>query len=128
MSPGPLTTLDIGQCLGAVVGSVTDLQQRGADPAETYATQTYIGFSFTLTSAAGNLPTGTHEYYLGTPPPQPADAPTSMVTTPGDGRVSVAFTAPTSTGGATITDYEYQLDGGTWTTASTINRSVSSLA
>ena len=39
-------------------------------------------------------------------------------------RVCVAFTAPTDTGGAAITDYEYQLDGGTWTSASTTSSPV----
>ena len=39
-------------------------------------------------------------------------------------QISVAFTAPTDTGGAAITDYEYQLDGGTWTTASTTSSPV----
>ena len=31
----------------------------------------------------------------------------------------MAFTAPSSNGGSTITDYEYQLDGGSWVSAST---------
>ena len=44
-------------------------------------------------------------------------APTALVATPGDAQVSVAFTAPTSNGGAAITDYEYQLDGGAWTSS-----------
>ncbi|MDA9912763.1 fibronectin type III domain-containing protein [Planktomarina temperata] len=47
-------------------------------------------------------------------------APTALVATPGDAQVSVAFTAPTSNGGAAITDYQYELDdSGTWTSAST---------
>ena len=40
------------------------------------------------------------------------DAPTSLVATPGDGEVSVAFTAG-GDGGAPITNYEYTVDGGT---------------
>ena len=70
----------------------------------------YIGFSFTLTSDAGNLIAGHKEYYIGTPPP------IALVATAGDGQVSVAFTAPTG-GGATITNYEYSTDGGTNYTA-----------
>uniref|UniRef100_UPI003F6AA16A fibronectin type III domain-containing protein n=1 Tax=Lentibacter sp. TaxID=2024994 RepID=UPI003F6AA16A len=36
----------------------------------------------------------------------------------GDAQVSVAFTAPSNDGGSAITDYEYQLDGGSWLSAS----------
>ena len=50
---------------------------------------------------------------------QPPDAPTGLIATSGDGQVSVAFTAPASDGGASITDYEYQLDGGAWVSAAT---------
>ena len=53
-----------------------------------------------------------------------ATAPTSLVATAGDAQVSVAFTAPTSTGGSAITDYEYQLDGGSWVSASTTSSPV----
>jgi len=42
-----------------------------------------------------------------------AGAPTSLVATSGNARVSVAFTAPSSTGGAAITNYEYSTDNGT---------------
>ena len=48
-----------------------------------------------------------------------ATAPTNLVATAGDGQVSIAFTAPSSDGGSTITDYQYQLDSGAWTSAST---------
>ncbi|MBU6329729.1 MAG: fibronectin type III domain-containing protein [Acidobacteria bacterium] len=42
------------------------------------------------------------------------DAPTSLVATPGDGSVSVAFNAGAD-GGASISNYEYQLNGvGSW--------------
>ena len=46
-----------------------------------------------------------------------ASVPTSLVATVGDRQVSVAFTAPTSTGGSSIINYEYQLDGGAWTSS-----------
>ena len=52
------------------------------------------------------------------------DAPTSLVATRGDAQVSVAFQVPSSDGGAAITDYEYQLDGGTWNSASTTSSPV----
>ncbi len=37
--------------------------------------------------------------------------------TPGNGQLSVAFTAPTLTGGSSITNYEYSINGGTSFTA-----------
>jgi hypothetical protein len=43
-------------------------------------------------------------------------APTITSITPGDGSLSVAFTAPSSDGGATISNYQYSTDnGGTFT-------------
>jgi hypothetical protein len=53
-----------------------------------------------------------------------AVAPTSLVATSGDGQVSIAFTAPASDGGAAITDYEYQIGSGTWTSAVTTSSPV----
>jgi YDG domain/Fibronectin type III domain len=48
-----------------------------------------------------------------------AGAPTITGITAGDQQLSVAFTAPASSGGASITNYEYSLDGGsTWVTPS----------
>lgn len=41
-----------------------------------------------------------------------ASAPTNLVATPGDGQVSIAFTAPADDGGSSITNYEYSDDGG----------------
>lgn len=45
------------------------------------------------------------------------DAPTIGSITAGNGQLSVPFTAPTSDGGVTITDYEYSLNSGAWTSA-----------
>jgi hypothetical protein len=53
-----------------------------------------------------------------------ASAPTGLVATAGDGQVSLAFTAPSSNGGSAITDHEYQLDGGSWVSASTTSSPV----
>jgi hypothetical protein len=46
-------------------------------------------------------------------------APTITGITPGNGQLSVAFSAPSSNGGASITNYDYSTNGGsTWTTPS----------
>jgi hypothetical protein len=49
-------------------------------------------------------------------------APTISSVTPGSQQVSVAFTAPTSNGGGTITGYKYSTDNGaTWSTSAVRN-------
>jgi hypothetical protein len=51
----------------------------------------------------------------GGPSPTPPTAPTITSITPGNTQLSIAFTAPSSDGGAAITNYEYSTDGGnTW--------------
>ncbi len=45
-------------------------------------------------------------------------APSITGITPGNGQLSVAFTAPSSNGGATITNYQYSVDGSTYTAVS----------
>ena len=47
-------------------------------------------------------------------------APTSLVATPGDGSASIAFVAG-SDGGAAITNYEYQINGGPWVALSPLD-------
>ncbi len=44
--------------------------------------------------------------------------PTALTATAGNQQASVVFTPPTSNGGVAITNYEYQLDGGSWVTLS----------
>ena len=119
-------TVDIlAACLGIVPDGVTNLIQTGADNSKTFETQTTMGFSFTVsdslvggTNDANYVAGGTYSFYIGAP------AMPTIVATPGDGQVSVAFTAPTDTGTVAITDYEYQLDGGNWTTAITTSSPV----
>ena len=41
-------------------------------------------------------------------------APTITSATPGNGVAVIAFTPPSSSGGSSIADYEYRLDGGAW--------------
>ena len=81
------------------------------------------GYSIKL-RAVNSLGVGAESAAVTSTPAATSNAPTSLATTPGDGKVSVAFTAPTSNGGSAITDYEYQLDGGDWTTASTTSSPV----
>ena len=51
--------------------------------------------------------------------PGAPSAPTISSVTPGNQKLTVAFTVPTATGGTSITAYEYSTDNGsTWTTAS----------
>ena len=46
------------------------------------------------------------------------DAPSGLVATAGDQQAEIAFTPPQDTGGQAISDYEYAIDGGAWTSAS----------
>jgi hypothetical protein len=69
--------------------------------------------------AVNSVGDGADSAAISSTPAAIADAPTDLVATPGDSQVSVAFTAPSSDGGAAITDYEYQLEDGTWVSAST---------
>ena len=66
-------------------------------------TQTSVG----LSAASDSL---TFTPVSGASPP---DAPINVVLTPGDKQVSVSFT-PGSDNGAAITNYAYQVDGGSW--------------
>jgi mucin-19 len=44
----------------------------------------------------------------------PVNAPTSLSAVPSTTSVAISFTAPTNDGGATITNYEYNIDGGSF--------------
>lgn len=46
------------------------------------------------------------------------DAPSITAITPGNGQLTVAFTAPSSNGGAAITNYQYSVDGSNYTAVS----------
>jgi len=65
-------------------------------------------------NAAGD---GTESDAVTSTPAATSNAPTALVATPGDGKITVAFTVPSNDGGATIASYEYSTDGGTSYTA-----------
>ncbi len=108
------------------VAARTDAQMRGAAPAGTM-TGTGGRWNYRNAPGAGDpdgkwflvLAPGAGEY------PYPvfaweasASPPVDLVATPGNGEVSVAFTAGPD-GGNPITDYQYQLDNGAWVSAGT---------
>jgi PKD repeat protein len=63
--------------------------------------------------AVNTAGTGTVSTAVSVTPRTTPGAPTSLVATAGNASASIAFTAPTSNGGATITNYEYSTDNGT---------------
>ena len=67
MTGAPISAAAIADCLGTEASNITQLEQTGAN-AFSFSEQTYMGFSFTLTTAAGGLPAGPHEYFIGTQP------------------------------------------------------------
>jgi hypothetical protein len=73
------------------------------------------GISYTVqlraVSAVGVSPES--DPVTATPSPQVPAAPTNLTVTPKDGQLEISFTAGSDRGSA-ITNYEYQLDNGTW--------------
>jgi hypothetical protein len=122
---GDITREKIATCLNRGEATVTSFTVKGADGGGSYADQVYMGISFTLSEpVAGFAKDVTHGFYIGTAPTQVAGAPSTLLAVPDDDQVEITFTAPSSDGGAEITDYEYQLDGGTWTSAGTASSPV----
>lgn len=78
------------------------------------ATITPVTTSLTATNYSFSAANGTLTVTAVAP-----SAPTITGITSGDGQLSVAFTAPTSSGGASISDYKYSLDGGAYVSAGT---------
>ena len=109
-TPAAVTATTIATCLGAAVADVTNFTSRGAD-ANSFAEQTYMGFSFTLAVPAGNLQAGYHAYYVGAAPPPPTPN-TSPVANAGPDQ-TVASTATATLDGSGSTD----ADGGSLTYA-----------
>ena len=85
---------------------------RSAAEANSWSSVTYGNGLFVAVASNGTNRVMTSGVYV--PPISAPDAPTSLAATPGDGSVSVSFTAGAD-GGAAISNYEYQLNGaGSW--------------
>ncbi|MDQ1306376.1 MAG: hypothetical protein QG671_2208, partial [Actinomycetota bacterium] len=100
---GPMTTVS-GAC-AALSAAATSCAVTGLTTGHTYTFQ-----------VAANNGSGTSGYSgvsAGVVALDSALAPTITGITPGDGSLSIAFTAPTSDGGSAITNYEYSTDNGT---------------
>jgi predicted RNA-binding protein with TRAM domain len=70
------------------------------------------GYVFQV-AAVNSVGTGAYSSPSATVTPEgPPSAPTNVVANPGDGALSVSFTAPSS--GATVTGYDYQIGSGAW--------------
>ena len=89
--PPLITTESLETCLRSESGTVTNLAQNGAD-ATSFASQKTMGFSFTLTTDAGYLTKGYHEYYLIATTTSPTVTLTSDATDPQSGLFTVTAT------------------------------------
>jgi hypothetical protein len=58
----PITAAIVAACLNTSTSNLTNFESNGADGTKT--TDTYYGFSFSLSSSAGGLTAGDHEYQL----------------------------------------------------------------
>jgi predicted RNA-binding protein with TRAM domain len=78
---------------------------------------TYNAAKIRITAPNASATAGARIYSVditGTAAASAPGAPTIGTITPGNGQLSVAFTAPSSNGGATITDYKCSINGGTY--------------
>lgn len=101
-----------------------------ADGTSTSTTATVTGLVDTTAyvfrvAAVNPAGIGSWSSLSGATPLSAPSAPTITGITPGGSFLSVAFTAPASNGGSSVTGYQYRLDGGTWTTASSSSSPIS---
>ena len=74
------------------------------------------GTTYSIRLRAYSALRGTASAAVTVTPKTTLSAPTSLVATPGDGQVTIAFTAGAN-GGAAITKYQYRVGNGPWTDA-----------
>ena len=104
---GSITSSVIAECLDTDVTNIINLQQNGANG--TYATDTYIGFSFNLAVAAGGFAAGFHEYALTASSSN--TAPTANAGTP---QTVASGTSPVTLNGSGSNDIDGQPLRYTW--------------
>lgn len=120
-SGSPIDEYVIAECLGTQGENIAGLVQKGAD-ASSFGEQEYMGFAFTLLKESGGLGVGLHEYFVGSAPATVTtpSVPTNFSAIGGNGEISVSFASPVSNGGASISDYQYEIDGNeTWMSVGT---------
>ena len=101
---------------GSPVGSPLTITTRSGDEAPLQNGTMYL-VRLRAVSAAG---AGAESNLVSATPVTTPGAPTNISVAAGTLSLSVAFTAPTSTGGSTITTYQYSTDNGaTWRTRTT---------
>ena len=98
-----LNVTELAMCLSTTVDNITNFADTGADAA-TFAAQTYMGFSFTLTEAAGGLDAGPHEYSVGTAIAAGPTITLGELTLLSDGTYTSAITLSDAAGDDTVFD------------------------
>jgi hypothetical protein len=102
----PISSYTITSSPGDIVNTTatTNTSFSGLTDGTTYT------FTVVATNAAGNSSSVTSSSIVAYSLPSP---PTSLSATPGNTSVSIGFTPPTNTGGVSITNYQYSINGGT---------------
>ena len=97
--------------------SVSGVERTAETCTTTYTTTSPVA-TYTTSCSGGTADGYVISYVDGsvtaTTPPVAPDAPTNVVVTEGVNQLSVSFTPPANNGGAIITNYEYQVDSGSW--------------
>ncbi|MFY7795468.1 MAG: FG-GAP-like repeat-containing protein, partial [Chitinophagaceae bacterium] len=87
----------------------------GTVPPRLYLTNLTNGTTYSIKVRAVNTAgVGAESAPVNVTPRTQAGAPTGLTATPANNTASIAFTAPASNGGATITNYQYSINNGGW--------------